>query len=298
MSDRPPRESDSLPGEPDASLRGADTRLRRFDPSPRESDTLLGESGLPPRESTTPLREKVDMAIFGYVPDYLRASIRLTGIDPARGGRAAAAFLARAGASAGAAGVLGTRGSGDPRIAAWRAAYAAVGLPADLVPPPELLAAWAAEPGGVPSQGALADLANAFSLLHRIPVTVYDLGAVRGDLWLRPSRGCEHFLALGTEAPTSPELGEIILADTEEEVFARHWHGRQGRPAMAGPAARDVLVHLDLLPPATDEAETLADAFIRLVTGFLGGRAALQWLSWDTPQIQWERQAPADAERA
>jgi DNA/RNA-binding domain of Phe-tRNA-synthetase-like protein len=245
--------------------------------------------------SETPLREKVDMAIFGYVPDFLRASIRLSGIDPARGGRAAAAFLARAGASAVAAGTDGSRGPDDPRLAAWHTAYATVGLPADLVPPPELLAAWAAAPGGVPSQGALADLANAFSLLHRIPVAVYDLDAVRGDLWLRPSRGCEHFLALGTDVPISPALGEIILADTEEEVFARHWHGRQGRPAMAGPGARDVLVQMDLLPPATDEAAVLADAFIRLATGFLGGRAAVQWLNWDTPQVQWDRQAPVDA---
>ncbi len=226
------------------------------------------------------------MAIFGLVPDFVRASIRLGGFDPARGARAAAALLARTDTPA-------SRVAHDPHLAAWRAAYRQVGLPEDVEPPPAVLAAWATLPGGIPSQGALADLVHAFSLQRRVPIAAYDIRRIQGDLWLRPSRGCEHYLAIGSDQPISPPLGEIILVDSGEEVFARAWHGRQGRPAVVTPTSDEVLVHVDLLPPLAAQAAALAEALVRLLTGFLGGEADLCWLTWDTPEATWPPPPPA-----
>lgn len=225
-------------------------------------------------------REKIDMGVLSLAPDFERISILVTDIDAARGARAAAALLARA--AAGTAGV-----PADPHVAAWRAAYAAAGLAPGVATPVEALAAWAARAAGVPSQGTVRDIVHAFSLQHRVPAAAYAAGHVQGDLWLRPSRGCEHFLGFGDAAPSAPALNEVILADTGDEVLARHWHGRQGRFTAADATTREVLVHLDLLPPRAADADALADTFVRLITGFTGGRADVRRLAWDTPQAAW-----------
>lgn len=227
------------------------------------------------------MRESIDMAVFGAVPAFVRASIRLRGLAPERGAAAARALLRKA------------RPSDDPTTqvgqptADWRSAYAAVGLPPEVMPPTDILAAWARAPEGVPSQGTLRDLAHAFSLQHGVPVAMYDWAALQGDVWLRPSRGCEDFAGVGDDHQANPPLSELILVDSAEQVLARHWHGRQGRATVVGPATREVLAHLDFLAPAAGEAERLADAFARLVTGFAGGRAEVAWLTWDTPRETW-----------
>ncbi len=226
-------------------------------------------------------REKIDMGVFGLAPGFERISILVTGIEPGRGTRAAAALLART-AKPGA-----LPGPDDPRIAAWRAAYAAAGIDPSVATPVEALAAWAATPAGIPSQGTVRDIVHAFSLQHGVPAAAYAVARIRGDLWLRPSRGCEHFLGIGDAAPSAPAINEIILADSADEVLARHWHGRQGRSTAADAACRAVLVHVDLLPPQAEAADDLAAALARLITGFAGGTAETRRLAWETPQAAW-----------
>ena len=223
-------------------------------------------------------RERIDMAVFGPVPEFVRLSIRLRLADPgpARGTGAAAALLAR------------VRPAVRPAaLAGWREAYAAVGLGPDVVPPPEALGAWAATPGGVPSTGRLADVVNAFALQHGVPAAAYDLGPRSGDLWLRPARGIEHFVPMGGGPPEVPPLGELVLVDSADRVLARDWHGAASRPFLVGPASRDVLVHLDLLTPAAPEPSRLADAFTRLALGFLDGHADTRTLSRTQPMVAW-----------
>lgn len=221
------------------------------------------------------------MAVFAAAPDFLRPSLRFLGLDPTRAHAAARAYLAAAGR-----GALSERGA-DPSLPAWREAYAGLGLDPDRLPPHALLARWAALPGGLPSQGPFLDLLHGFSLRNRVPLAAYDLAALSGDLWLRPSRGCEAFLAFDAESPVAPDLSEIILVDSADQVLARHWHGRLGRETAAGPRTEQALVHLDLLPPLDAQAEALVDTLRRLVTGFLGGEAETGTLSWERPRLAW-----------
>jgi len=233
---------------------------------------------------THALRERIDMAVFGPVPGFVRASVRLDGIDPSRGGAQAAALLRQASRAAAAA--------GPPDDAPWRLAYEAVGLPPDTVPPPVALAAWAAREGGVPSQGTVHDLVNATALRHGVPAAAYDLGRAEGDLWLRPSRGVEWFAPAVGEPAVAP-INELILADSADQVLARAWHGAQGAAGRIDDGARDVLVHFDLLPadldgePPLAQAEAIAAAFARLAAGFVGGTARWQVLRWSSPQAAW-----------
>ncbi|MCB0215710.1 MAG: hypothetical protein KDH92_03665 [Chloroflexi bacterium] len=227
-------------------------------------------------------REKVDTALFGFNPGYLRHSIRLRLPGPARAdGAAASAYLAAA-----SAGVALSAETHRDHLAAWRAAYAAFGM-RDATPPPEALLAWAIRPGGLPSQGALRDLIHGFTLAHGVPLAAYALTAIEGDLWLRPSRGSERFTGLGDRRPSAPSLGEIILSDTAELVLARHWHGAQAVETVAGPEASEVLVHLDLLPPAADAADGLLQAFLDLAERLLGASGEHQLLHRAKPEIAW-----------
>lgn len=228
------------------------------------------------------LRERIDMAVFAAAPDYVRLSVRLAIHPTPEQAAMARAYLREMSAMA-----LVNRVPGDPRMAAWRAAYAAIGLGPETLPPPEALLAWADQPDGVPSQGALRDCVHGFMLCHRLPAAAYDLSAVSGDLWLRPSRGCEHYQGLGDDRPSIPPINELILADTSEQVLARHWHGAQGAATAGRPSTTDALVHIDLLPPDAADAARFAAAFQDLAETLLGARGDLRILSWEQAMVGW-----------
>lgn len=221
------------------------------------------------------------MAVFGVAPAFVRLSLRLTGADLGAGAAPAAALLRRAGAAA------TDLSADDPRLTAWREPYFALGIPDDVHTPPEALAHWAALPHGVPSLGPLSDLVNAFSLQVVAPVAAYDLDAATGDLWLRPSRGIELYQPLSGEPPSTPTIGQLLLADSADQVLALHWHGAPGRGTFVTPASRDVLVQLDLLPPLAEQADALGARLARLLTGFLGGTLQSQRLDRATPLATW-----------
>lgn len=242
------------------------------------------------------------MAVFGPLPGYARASLRLRDIQPGRSAHQAAALLRQASATAVAEGAELGEQAEDPRIARWRAAYEVVGLPPESLPPHAALLAWAATPGGVPSQGPLLDLVHAIALRYCVPAAAYDLAALEGDLWLRPSRGVEVFE--GTEAGGDPEDGgpasfcatinELILVDSLERVHARAWHGEQSAPSRPGSGTREALVHFDLLAgddePGTAriQAAALAVELGRLAGAFLGAEAQSRILGREEPQALWE----------
>lgn len=233
--------------------------------------------------------ERIDSAVFGPVPDFVRLTVRMSRIQGVTDGAAAAArdALTRAAVAAAAA------PPPDAVFAAWRAAYADVGLPAATIPPHEALLAWARSPHGVPSQGVVADLLNAFSLEHGIPTAGYDVANIQGDLWLRPSRGCEPHWPLGGSAgrPATVEINELILADSADVVVARAWHGAPGAQAFIGGASRDVLLHFDLLPPAPAalaDAGVLALAASDRIGSLLGGTLAWRVMSRAVPMARWE----------
>jgi len=233
--------------------------------------------------------ERIDSAVFGPVPDFVRLTVRMRRIHDVTDGAAAAAreALARAGAAAAAA------PAPDAMFAAWRTAYADVGLPAATVPPHEALLAWARSPHGVPSQGVVADLLNAFSLTHGVPTAGYDVDHIQGDLWLRPSRGCEAHWPLGGAAgrPTTVEINELILADSADAVVARAWHGAPGAQAFVGAASRDILLHFDLLPPAPaalQGAGVLALEASARIGALLGGPLSWHAMSRAVPMARWD----------
>jgi DNA/RNA-binding domain of Phe-tRNA-synthetase-like protein len=225
--------------------------------------------------------ERIDMAFFAAAPGFVRASIRLHGVDGRRAVAPAKSLLAKA--------------ARDPRAPAtegWQAAYAALGLPPETVAPVAALGAWAARPGGVPSQGPLADIVHATSLRLGLVAAVYDLDGVQGGLWLRPARGVEVFEGLpaaGEESarPESVPINEPVLTDSAERCLARAWHGAQSSASYPTLATRDALVHLDAIDGDRQALAADAEALARLLTGFLGGVSRLRLLTRQEPSAVW-----------
>lgn len=221
----------------------------------------------------------MDSAVFALVPEFARASVDVV--------------LTGSGASA-ALGPYAARVAervGDPEPdTEWRDAYRRLGFPDDVPPPHEALRAWAHAAGHLPSQGAALDLVNAFSLVARTPAAAYAIDEAAGGLWLRPARGHEQHEALSGEW-SAPPMGELILADGEDHVLARHWHGGQGRAFVPGPGTRRVRFHVDVLAASPyEEARRVGDDLARLAAAMLRGIAFVQVLHAASAVIHWSDQ--------
>ncbi len=84
----------------------------------------------------------------------------------------------------------------------------------------------AAEKGNLPPLHPLVDLCNAVSVAYAIPIAVFDLAHVAGNLQVRHATGDEDYLAFSGEHQR-PDAGEVIFADEQRHVHARRWCKRQ-----------------------------------------------------------------------
>ena len=114
-----------------------------------------------------------------------------------------------------------------PEIAAWRRVFSRMGLkPTQYRCAAEALLRRFRKEDALPRIHPLIDLCNAVSLAFAIPVAVFDLAKVDGDLTVRHAAGDETYLAFSGETE-SPEPGEVIFADASGRAHARRWTNRQ-----------------------------------------------------------------------
>jgi DNA/RNA-binding domain of Phe-tRNA-synthetase-like protein len=138
--------------------------------------------------------------------------------------------------------LTGATESDLPEIAAWRRAYAQMGLkPTQYRSAGEALLRRFRREGALPRVHPLVDLCNALSLAFALPVAVFDLAGVEGHLEVRHATGDEVHLAWSGEAET-PEAGEIVFADAGNHAHARRWTFRQSRRSTVSASTRDVLI--------------------------------------------------------
>jgi DNA/RNA-binding domain of Phe-tRNA-synthetase-like protein len=130
-----------------------------------------------------------------------------------------------------------------PEIQAWRRTFARMGLkPTQYRCASEALLRRFRKEGSLPRLHPLVDLCNAVSLAFAIPVAVFDLTGVAGNLVVRRAAGDEDYLTFGGEHE-HPEPGEVIFADEAGQVHARRWSNRQsGRSAVADSTTAALIV--------------------------------------------------------
>lgn len=129
-----------------------------------------------------------------------------------------------------------------PEIAAWRRAFSQMGLkPTQYRCASEALLRRIRRDDALPSIHPLVDLCNAVSMAYAIPIAVFDLDQVDGDLEVRHADGTERYLTFGGDTE-HPGPGEVIFADGSGNAHARRWTNRQSACSAIRPDTRRVLI--------------------------------------------------------
>jgi DNA/RNA-binding domain of Phe-tRNA-synthetase-like protein len=172
-----------------------------------------------------------------------------------------------------------------PSLGAWRAA---LGSASDEGEPARCRAeTWLqhlADTGQPPQrQHPLTDLCRALAMAYAMPVAAYDCAAIADPLRVAYATGQEHFED-ETAAVSSPPVGEVVVADGDGHVHARHWCQRYSPRSALQAASTDVLIVAEgLHAAAQDELTSLRADLAMAVRGLWGCRIESRMLSRENP---------------
>lgn len=165
-----------------------------------------------------------------------------------------------------------------PEIQAWRRAYTTMGLkPTQYRCASEALLRRLRKERSLPQLHPLIDLCNATSVAYAVPVAVFDLDHVAGDLEVRQAKGNETYIAFSGDIET-PEPDEVIFADEESYAHARRWANRQSRKsAVSAETTRALIITEALHEGGAEDVAKLMDELSGLIVGTFGitGRTEL-----------------------
>jgi len=134
-----------------------------------------------------------------------------------------------------------------PEIQAWRRAFAQMGLkPTQYRCASEALLRRYRKDKTLPHIHPLVDLCNAVSVAYAIPVAVFDLDRVDGNLEVRYATGTEVYRTFSGETE-HPAPGEVIFADAASQAHARRWTNRQSALSAVRPDSTRALIVAEAL---------------------------------------------------
>jgi DNA/RNA-binding domain of Phe-tRNA-synthetase-like protein len=173
-----------------------------------------------------------------------------------------------------------------PEIQAWRRAFAQMGLkPTQYRCASEALLRRYRKDKALPHIHPLVDLCNAVSVAYAIPVAVFDLDRVDGNLEVRYANGAEVYLAF-SGATEHPAPGEVVFADAASQAHARRWTNRQSALSAVGPdSVRALIVAEALHDDAVADVAALLDELQRVLTVVRAEPERVARLSRDQPAI-------------
>ncbi|MBB2796423.1 UNVERIFIED_ORG: DNA/RNA-binding domain of Phe-tRNA-synthetase-like protein [Rhizobium pisi] len=157
-----------------------------------------------------------------------------------------------------------------PEIQAWRRGFSRMGLkPTQYRSASEALLRRFRQEHALPRLHPLVDLCNAVSLAFAIPIAVFDVEKIAGDLEVRRATGDETYLTFGGDIE-HPEPNEVIFADGEARAHARRWTNRQSGLSAVRQTTRSVLIVAEAL-------HVSAEADIGRLVATLADRLAQIW---------------------
>ena len=173
-----------------------------------------------------------------------------------------------------------------PEIQAWRRAFAQMGLkPTQYRCASEALLRRYRKDKALPHIHPLVDLCNAVSVTYAIPVAVFDLDRVDGNLEVRYANGAEVYLAF-SGATEHPAPGEVVFADAASQTHARRWTNRQSVLSAVRPdSVRALIVAEALHDDAVADVAALLDELQRVLTVVRAEPERVARLSSDQPAI-------------
>jgi DNA/RNA-binding domain of Phe-tRNA-synthetase-like protein len=239
--------------------------------------------GLPPEEVVADLEAllagaTVDPSVHELRPDYVALLIAADHLPGGTSDEASDAWLREAEVAA--VGRLAASAPEDrPHVALWREAFRAFGAKPQRTRN-SLEALLRRTPDGLPRINRLADLYNAVSVLHEVPVGGEDLDRYVGPARLVRATGSEIFetTADGQPAVEHPEPGEVVWAD-DAGVTCRRWNWRQCTRTQLTPDTTRALFIIDALgPDAAATATAAGDDLERRLRALAPGVATTQRL--------------------
>ncbi|CAI1099229.1 B3/4 domain [Serratia liquefaciens] len=162
---------------------------------------------------------------------------------------------------------LATASEGEfVEIKAWRRAYSTLGLkPTQYRCAAEALLRRHRKGGELPELHPLIGLCNAVSLAFAIPVAVFDLDRVAGEMTVRPANGKEYYESFTGETE-NPEAGEVIFVDTSGRAHARRWtHRQSGWSAVSSTTCRVMIVAEALHETSREDIAALLSTLTKLL---------------------------------
>ncbi|MES2936626.1 MAG: phenylalanine--tRNA ligase beta subunit-related protein [Pseudomonadota bacterium] len=171
-----------------------------------------------------------------------------------------------------------------PEIQAWRRTFARMGLkPTQYRCASESLLRRLRKEGELPRIHPLIDLCNAVSTAFAIPIAVFDLANVQGNLEVRPATGAERYVAFNGEVE-QPDPGEVVFADDGGQAHARRWTHRQSAASAIRPETRRVLVVAEAMhATAREDVQRLLDTLAAELQAGWGAACTARMLSADAP---------------
>ncbi|NVD37486.1 hypothetical protein HT585_01355 [Ensifer sp. HO-A22] len=142
-------------------------------------------------------------------------------------------------------------------IQAWRRTFSRMGLkPTQYRCASEALLRRFRKEGDLPSIHPLIDLCNAISLAFAIPIAVFDLSRIAGNLEVTRAKGDEVYATFSGETE-HPEPDEVIFRDAAGRAHARRWTNRQSGHSAIRPQTTSALIVAEALheTAAADVAE-------------------------------------------
>ncbi len=199
-------------------------------------------------------------------PDRVTGVVELDGIGPDAMAKAEVATLTARALMRLKAGAEG----GFPEIQAWRRAYSTMGLkPTQYRCASEALLRRLRKDGSLPTLHPLIDLCNAASVAYAIPVAVFDLDHVAGDLEVRQAKGNETYIAFSGETET-PDPGEVIFVDDDGYAHARRWANRQSRKSAVSAETKSALIVTEAMHEGgAEDVEKLTNELSALIADTL-----------------------------
>ncbi|MFD9883148.1 B3/4 domain-containing protein [Streptomyces alboflavus] len=182
--------------------------------------------------------------------------------------------------------LAGSQESGLPEVQAWRRAFAAMGLkPTQYRCASESLLRRFRKEGSLPRIHPLIDLCNAASIAYGIPVGVFDVPLISGDLEVRYADGDEVYETFGG-AEEHPDPREVIFADDARRAHARRWTNRQSGYSAVRDTTSDVLIIVEALhESAPADVAKLMDALTAELRAVWGVETTAAVLSRSAPRF-------------
>ncbi|MFE9394429.1 B3/4 domain-containing protein [Streptomyces flavidovirens] len=157
-----------------------------------------------------------------------------------------------------------------PEVQAWRRAFSRMGhKPTQYRCASESLLRRFRKEKSLPRIHPLIDICNAVSLAFAIPVGVFDVSEISGDLEVRRATGAEKYVTFSGETE-NPGTGEVIFADEAGQAHARRWTNRQSGASAVRDTTSSVLIIAEAMHGSAPED-------VRRLTAALADELSALW---------------------